>query len=85
MAKISGTVLTDKGFSVPNATVSICNHIAYTDDIGRFTLTNLPLGTAYLIVEHRDYNQYIQSLMIEEEQPDLIITVTSISTIKSGR
>lgn len=84
MTTISGTVLTQEGFSIQNAVVTICNQVAYTDNMGRFTLSHVPLGTKHLIVEHRDYNQYIQSLMIEEDQPDLAIIMTSITTIKSG-
>ena len=84
MTDISGTVLTEEGFSVENAIVTMCNHVAYTDHFGKFTLTNIPVGTIYLIIEHKDYNQYVQSLMVLDEQPDLCITMNPITTIKSG-
>jgi hypothetical protein len=84
MTNISGTVLSEEGFAIEGAIVTMCNHVAFTDSLGKFTLMHIPPGTMFMIIEHRDYNQYVQSLAIHDEQPDLVITMTRISTITSG-
>ena len=85
MTNISGTILSEEGFAVEDATVTLCNHVAFTDSLGKFTLRDIPIGTMFMIIEHRDYNQYIQSLMVQDEQPDLTITMSRLTTIASGR
>jgi len=84
MTNISGTVLTEKGFAVENAMVVIANRIASTDNMGRFCLCDVPIGTAYVVIEHRDYDQYIEPVVIDNDQPDLIMTLSPITKIASG-
>ena len=85
MTDISGTVLTDDGFSIENAIVTLCSQVAYTDNMGKFSLHNVAVGTLYMVVEHRDFDQYVRSLMVMEDQPDLIITMNRIATIQTGK
>ena len=82
---ISGTVLTEEGFAVEGALVTLCYRITETDPMGRFTLADIPAGSNYLIIEHRDFEQYVQPVAIQGEEPDLIVTMTRISTIKSTK
>jgi hypothetical protein len=87
MTDISGTVLTDDGFVIKDANVSLsqCQQVVHTDEMGKFVLVDVPVGTMFLIIEHPDFDQYIMPLMAMDEQPNLVISMNRIATIQTGK
>ncbi|ELR71601.1 Iron(III) dicitrate transport protein FecA [Fulvivirga imtechensis AK7] len=72
---ISGTVVTDKGEAVEGADVFLQNtaYLTYTDNKGRYKLTNVPYGTYALAVFYMGKATATREIILDEGKMTLLV------------
>lgn len=75
-ASVTGSVVdANSGEAIPNATVTVNETSATTDEYGAFTIEELEAGSYTLIVEAEGYESAEQSVEVTEEGAAVEITL----------
>lgn len=81
--RLSGIVQDDKGQALAGASVSISSEIPtqITDESGRFSFTDLQLGTYTLSVTHVGYAAYTAAVLLGQQYTDIEVRLTPQSRL----